>query len=143
MQDGTDWADDVLTPFVAISGNDAYGTDASDEAQVLGTADTPVVSGMVHFDLHRLLITDVGDSTPYKLRVVYGTGTQADAVTADQYTEVMIQFDAANPQLSAGIPVEVELPPGTAGSTKVWIDAWNATDNSEIDFLVGLHEYEG
>jgi hypothetical protein len=35
------------------------------------------------------------------------------------------------------------MPRGTCGTTKVWVQAWNATDNATIDFLVGLHEYEG
>ena len=135
------WADDVLTPFVAISGNNTYGADANDEAEVIGTANTPVRSGMTKFDLHRLLVTDVDHDTPYKLRIICGTGTMADAITALQYTEVVVQFDATNPQLSAGIPVEVQMPRCNAGADKVWIQAWNATDDSQIDFLVGFHEY--
>jgi len=138
---GTNWADDVLTPFVAISGAGVYGAGASDEALVLGTDDTPVISGMTKFDVHRILVTDVDHDTPYKLRLVYGTGTMDAAVTAGQTSEFMVQFDATNPQLSAGIPVEVMMPRGTCGVTKIWIQARNATDNSEIDFLVGIHEY--
>jgi len=140
---GTNWADDVLTPFVAISGSGVYGADGSDEALVLGIDDTPAISGMVKFDIHRLLVIDVDHSTPYKLRIVYGTGTMADAITAKQYSEVMVLFDAVNPQISAGKPVEVMMPRLICGTDKVWIQARNATDNSQIDFLVGLHEYEG
>ncbi len=52
-QSGNDWATDTLTPFVAISGADTYGTDhaggagAVDEAYVIGTDDMPGISGMV------------------------------------------------------------------------------------------------
>ncbi len=43
VQTATDWADDnIATPFVAISGNNAYGTDPGDEAQVIGTADATI-----------------------------------------------------------------------------------------------------
>lgn len=142
-QTGTDWADDTLTPFVAISGSNTYGADADDEALVLGTDDTPIISGMVKYDLHRLLIVDVDHDTPYKIRIVYGSGTMADAVSAGQYSEVIVKFDAANPTTSAGSPIEVMMPRRTCGTDKLWIQAWNATDNSQIDFLVGLHEYEG
>jgi hypothetical protein len=103
---GTDWADDVLTPFVAISGSNAYGADADDEAEVLGTDDTPIISGMTLF------------------------------------SEFMVQFDNVNPQLSAGIPVYVQMPRLRCGIDKVWIQAWNATDNSTISFTVGVHEYD-
>lgn len=141
-QTATDWADDVLTPFVAISGANAYGADANDEAQVLGTADTPIRSGMIFFDFHRILIVSVDHGTPYKLRIVWGTGTMADAITAGQTSEFMVQFDNVNPQLSAGIPLYMQMPRLRSGIDKVWLQAWNATDNSEIDFLIGLHEYD-
>lgn len=147
-QSETDAADNVLTPFVAISASDAYGDDhdgainAIDEATIFGTADTPAISGMVYFDLHELLIVAVDDDTPYKLRIVYGTGTRANAVGLGQYSEVVVTFDSVNPQHSAGIPVEINMP-RLAVDTKVWIEAWNASDNSTISFLVGIHEYEG
>jgi hypothetical protein len=140
-QTATDWADDTLTPFVAISGNNTWGVDANDEAQVLGTDDTPVVAGNNRFDMHRILVTDVTTDTPWKLRFIWGTGTMAAAITAEQFSEVMVQFDSTNPQQSAGIPVDIRCPPLTSGSMQVWCQAWNATDNAEIDFLVGLHEY--
>ena len=137
----TDWADNVLAPFVAISGADTYGADADDEAAVFGTADTPATAGMTKFDIHRLLVVDVDHDTPYKLRLVWGTGTMDDAVTAEHTTEVMVMFDAANPTQSAGTPVDVMCPRLDCGVDQLWIQAWNATDDSEIDFLIGIHEY--
>lgn len=140
VQGATDWFDDTLTPFRAISGNNTYGADANDEAQVVGSGDTPVLAGAFYYDLHRFLILDVSHDTVYKLRIVFGTGTMADAITALQYSEAVVLFDSTSPQLSAGIPVPFRMPLIAAG-TKVWIQAWNATDNAWIDFLVGLHEY--
>ena len=131
----------MLTPFVAISGENTYGAGATDEALVFGTADTPVTDGMTKFDIHRLLVVDVDHDTPYKLRLVWGTGTMDDAVTAEHTTEVMVMFDAANPTQSAGTPVDVMCPRLDCGVDQLWIQAWNATDDSEIDFLVGIHEY--
>jgi hypothetical protein len=142
-QSGNDWALDTLNPYVAISGANAYGADANDEAKVFGTDDTPAISGMTKFDIHRILIIDVDHDTVYKLRVVYGSDTMANNITAGQYSEVMVQFDSANPQQSAGVPVEVIMERSTCGTDKVWVQAWNANNNSEIDFLVGTHEYEG
>jgi hypothetical protein len=142
VQTATDWADDTLAPFRAISGNNTYGADANDEAQVLGTEDTPIIAGMVRYDLHRIMMVGASSQTVYKLRVVYGTGTMADAITAGQFSEICIMSDPSAAQVPHDV-FEVIMPRGTCGSTKVWVQAWNATDNATIDFLVGLHEYEG
>jgi hypothetical protein len=139
-QSGNDWAADNLTPLDVISGDDEYGADADDEAKCIGTADTPVIAGMTKFDLHRILIVGVSQNSVYKMRFVFGTGTMADAITAEQTSEFMVKFDAVNPQQSAGIPFEVKMPRLNAG-TKVWLQAWNATNNATASFFIGLHEY--
>jgi hypothetical protein len=141
-QTATDWAADLLTPFRAISGANTYGGDANDEALVLGTDDTPIISGMVRYDLHRIMMVNASSQTAYKLRIVYGSGTMADAITAGQFSELVIMSDPAASQVPHDV-FEVMMPRGTCGVTKVWVQAWNATDNATIDFLVGLHEYEG
>ena len=140
-QSGDDWAIDDINSYQAISGDDAYGADADDEAKVLGTDDTPIQSGMTKYDFHELLIEDVSVNTVYKLRIVYGTGTMADAITAGQYSQVMVLSDPTNPQLAAGIPVEVNMPRLNSGIDKVWVQAWNATNNATVNFFVGVHEY--
>ncbi len=142
VQTATDWADDTLSPYQAISGNDDYGGDADDEAQVLGTADTPAITDMVKYDVHRLLIVAASSTTQYKLRIVYGSGTMADAITAGQYSEIMIKED---PALfgGSGQPIDVLMPRRTCGTDKVWIQAWNATNNATVDFFAGIHEYPG
>ena len=148
-QSGNDWALDTLTPFVAISGANEYGTDHTggaglvDEAYVIGTDDMPAISGRVHYDMHRVLILDVDHSTVYKLRIVYGSVDRATSVSAGQYSEVTVLFDAVTPTVSAGSAVEIRMPRLDSGVDMVWVEVWNATDNSEVDFLVGIHEYEG
>jgi len=139
VQTATDWADDTLTPFVAISGNNAYGADANDEAQVVGTDDTPIIAGSVYFDVHRIMVIDATHQTVYKLRLVWGTGTMAAAIAAGQTTETMVQVISAAARRS---PVDMRMP-RIATDTKVWVQAWNATDNATVSFLVGYHEYEG
>ena len=57
-QSGNDWClPESLTPFQAISGNAAFGSDANDEAKVMGTVDTPHIVGSTRFDVHRLVVT--------------------------------------------------------------------------------------
>jgi len=139
-QSGNDWAADTLTPFQAISGNGVYGADADDEAKIVGSADTPWIIGDTHFDLHQLLIVAVSVNTEFKLRFVYGTGTMANAIIAEQYSEEMVKFDALNPQQSAGIPFKVQAGKHTVG-IKMWVQAKNATDNATIGFYWGGHPY--
>ena len=134
----TDWADVTLSPFRAISGSGVVGADANDEAKVLGTADTPVQTGKTKFDLRRLLIVAASVATVYKVRVVWGTGTLAAAVTALQYTEVMAMVLSA---AARHVPVDIFMPRLAAG-TQVWVQVANATDNATFDFVVGLHEYD-
>ncbi|KKN24531.1 hypothetical protein LCGC14_0893930 [marine sediment metagenome] len=141
-QSGNDWAADTLNSFIAISGAGVYGADASDEAKVFGTDDTPIFTGNVEYDIRRILVADVSVNTVWKVRFVWGTGTMANAITAGQTTEEMFLFDATNPQLSAGVPVDVRIPRVAVG-TKLWMQARNATDNATIDFFVGAHGYPG
>ena len=142
-QSGNDWALDTLTPFRAISGNNDYGSDPNDEAKVLGTDDTPAITDMIKFDIHRLFIVAVSQDTPYKLCVSYGSGTLAAAIAANQCTQIVIMSDVTNPQQSSGNPFHILMPRVNCGIDKIWIRAWNVTDNATIDFLVGIHEYEG
>jgi hypothetical protein len=142
VQTATDWADNVLTPFRAISGNNTYGGDANDEALVLGTADTPVMAGNTRFDMHRFMVVGASASTVYKVRFVYGRTTMAAAILAGAYTEIMIMVDPAAAQVPHDV-FDVMMPRGESGMTQVWVQAWNATDNATLDFVIGLHEYEG
>lgn len=137
-QSGDDWAADNLTPFQAISGNGDYGSDADDEAKVLGPDDTPLFNGSAYFDMHRMLVSGASSTTPYKLRIIYGTGTMADAITAGQYSEVMFTIVAS----SRRTPIELQMDRVAVGS-KVWVQAKNATDDATADFFVEVHEYEG
>jgi len=137
-QSGNDWALEAgLTPFQAISGNGDFGGDADDEAKVLGTEDTPAITNKQFLDMHRILVISVSTATAYILRIVYGTGTMADAETAGQYSDVPYIRESG---VGRGRPIETMMPKLAAGN-KIWIRAKNATDNATIDFLVGLHEY--
>lgn len=135
-QSGNDWAlEDSLTAFQAISGNTAYGADVNDEAKIFGTEDTPLIAGQTLFDIGGILVVGVSNDDPYILRIVWGTGTMGDAITAGQYSTIMVKFDSANPTVSAGIPFMTSSPKITVGD-KVWIQCKNGTDNATIDFFI-------
>jgi len=138
-QSGNDWALEAgLTPFQAISGNGDFGGDADDEAKVLGSDDTPAITNKQFFDPHRILVITVSAATAYILRIIYGTGTMADAEAAGQYSDVPYIRESG---VGRGRPIETMMPKLAVG-TKVWIRAKNATDNATIDFLIGMHEYD-
>ncbi len=137
VQTATDWGTEAsLTPYHAISGNGAFGTDANDEAQVIGTADTPTQAGMARYDMHRIMVDAASNANPFVLRFVGGTGTMADAEAAGQYTDIMV----TDARKGAPIPIIHELV--TTGATKIWCRAKNAANDASIDFFVGIHEYE-
>ena len=139
----TDWGDQAsLLPYSAISGDGVFGADANDEALVLGVDDTPAITDMVKFDLHRILILALSVDTPYIFRVIYGAGTMADMETAKQYTDVMLQNIVAGSK-SNGVPVPIMMPRATCGTDKVWVRVMCATASATATFYVGLHEYEG
>jgi len=138
-QTATNWGQRAsLAPYRAISGNNAFGTDLNDEAQVIGSADTPVRLGCTTFDMRRIQILDVSVAITFLLRVIHGTGTMADAETAGQYTEITtLQLASPNGSAHPADIIQERIPVGH----KVWIRAKSVTDNAWIDFLVGEHEY--
>ena len=144
-QSGTDWSDSIsdatmIPVFIAISGNDTYGADGDDEAKVIGTSDLPMIAGMVKCDVHNIYVTAASNTSIFWLRIVYGSGTMADAITAGQYSEFPVLADAAAGG-SVAVVTPTMLPRITAGTDKVWIQAKNTTDNATISFYVGIHEY--
>lgn len=136
-QSVNDWAVEAgLTVFQSISGNGDFGGDPNDEAKILGTDDTPAITGMTRFDGHRIVVNAASNANPYVLRVIYGTGTMAAAEGAGQYSDVVLT------EAKKGTPVEIIMKRRTCGSDKIWVRAKNATNNATIDFFFGIHEYE-
>ncbi len=139
-QSGNNWGADTLTPYRAISGNGVYGADADDEAKVIGSDDTPVVAGMLYFDMHRITVIAISSDTVYRIRIVWGTGTMAAAILANQTTDEMIITSTDKANKFGGAPFEIQTLRFAVG-TKVWLRVRNATNNATMDFFVGLHEY--
>ena len=128
----------VTRPFAAISGNDTWGA----AIPILGTADDPTV-GLAKFDLHRLLITDLDNETDaWRLRIIFGTGTSGDAITAGQWTEVMLQSNAVPGNRAGGTPIEIQTNRKDVG-IKCWAQSWNDTTGEILSFFYGVHGYAG
>jgi len=141
VQTATDWGtESSLTPYVAISGEGTWGIGATDEALVLGTADTPVITGMTKFDAHMIFAITLSSDTPYICRLVWGTGTMDAAVTALQYSTFVLQ-NIVTGSKAGGVPIAVMMPRLNCGVDQVWLQCMNATDDETLDFFIGIHEY--
>lgn len=129
----------VNRPYQATSGNNTWGA----AIPVVGTGDVPVPSGLVKFDFHRLMVTDLDDdTTPWKVRVIYGSGTSADAITAEQYTETMVVTNAVPGNRAGGSPIDIQMPRQDVGD-KCWVQVWNDTNGEVLSFFIGVHGYAG
>jgi hypothetical protein len=136
-QSGDDWAlQETLNPYQATSGNNTWGT--ATPAKIFGPDDTPIFDGGVRGDFHRILVVANSSATVYKLRIVWGAGTNVEAVTAGQYTEFMFIKEVADKNRKI---LDVMCPKIASGSN-MWIECWNATNSATIDFFVGVHEYD-
>lgn len=128
----------VTRPFVATSGDDTWGA----AIPVCGTADDPTPGdGDTKFDLHRLLITDLDDDTdPWRIRIIWGTGTSGDAISAGQWTEMMVQSNAVPGNRAGGQPLDVIMRRVDVGA-KIWCSVWNDSNGETLSFFVGCHGY--
>ena len=127
--------DNSMTPFVMTSGNDGFGA----WLQILGSNDTPNRSGMERFDVHRLLITDVGTNRIITRIQIAAGSSGPNALAAGEYTEIMVTPE----QNAKQEPVSMIDFRSVAG-TKVWARCWvNGQNNRDIEFFIGIHEYRG
>ena len=127
----------VDAPFAATSGDDTWGT----AIPILGTADNPVLAGMEEFDCREILITDLdADTSPWRIRIIWGTGTSADAITAGQWSERMVQTNAVPGNRAGGDPVSFRMPLLDVG-IKLWAQSWNQTNLEVLQFFWGAHGY--
>lgn len=134
-------ARDVMTPFQVDAGDDTYGTTP---LCVIGTGDVPISSGYVKLDLHRIVVVDVeatADLKIHKVQLIWGSGTVAAAIQADQVSDVppFIPLRGA-----AFTVMDVMMPRITIGTDKVWIRHWvDGVTTGTMDFFIGVHEYIG
>lgn len=127
----------VDRPFQAISGNDTWGT----AIPICGTADVPVLATMTTFDAHRIIVCDLDDQIDlWRLRIIWGTGTSAAAISADQWSEVPVIAATTPGTRAGGVPVDVRMPPVAVG-TKLWAQSWNDTLAEVLQFQWGAHGY--
>jgi hypothetical protein len=120
-----------LTAFQVDAGNNTWGTAIC----VLGTSDTPVVSGMTKYDCHKVLITTTERTVLTYLRFTFGT-SEAQGITDGNSTVVAMVIPSPLRQAA----IEFICKRASAG-TKLWVNAKVIGDTGTVDFLFGIHEY--
>lgn len=121
--------------FQVDAGNDDWGT----WLQVLGSSDTPAITGSVKYDPHKVQIDAAERTATYFIQFAFGTSGAA-ALTAGTYTEFTF-----TPQAAAGRPAAIAVGARRHNvGTKAWVRTKCPGQNTAtLDFYVGLHEYEG
>ena len=89
-----------------------------------------------YYDMHKILVTAVSAASKiYKVQFLYGTGAVGAATIA---TEVVGFFPASGKSSAIAF-----MMPRIACNNKVWAKAACETNAGTIDFIVGLHVYQG
>jgi len=121
--------------FQIDAGNDTWGS----WVQIIGSTDTPVNTGMVKFDFHRIQFVAIERTALYWVQFAFGE-TAAGALTADDF--VILPFEPQSNQAKE-FPIDTQTKRHTVG-TKVWARCVCPGQNTATaDFYYGLHEYEG
>ena len=130
-------ADSILTvkvPLVVDAGNDTWGA----WIQILGSDDTPAISGNAKYDLHRFNFTAFETNNSVHAVQVAEGASGAAALSAGTYSEFIVRTGAGNTFIG---PIDL-LDRRADVSTKAWIRNWcHGVNTSTLSFFFGLHEY--
>lgn len=122
-------------PFTIDAGNDTWGS----WVQILGSGDTPARSGMVKYDLHKIVIDATEVSDNYYVQIAFGD-SGASALSAGDYTEFVVHA-LSNQVGSTPVPI---MDPRKDIGTKVWARCMcPGANTATMDFFIGVHEYVG
>ena len=139
-QSGNDWAvESGLTAFVATSGANDFGV----AIKVLGTADTPNQVGMVYYDPHKLLITDMNVNTLFVIRLIFDCDGDAVADTAEgkgYYSDTYVISPDTNVNRVGGAPLKL-ITKRVASGVRMWAKVKNAVASKTLAFYPIIHEY--
>lgn len=143
---GTPGANHFAVRIGDADGAGAFQVDAGDSTaaptwgawvQILGSDDTPQLTGATHYDLHRIEISATERSAPYFIQIGFGA-TGAAALTAGTYTELVFA-----PSGIVGEQSTISLfSKRIAVDTNAWARCLCPGQNTgTLDFYFGLHEY--
>ncbi len=117
---------------------EAYGTPLC----LVGTGYTSFYGSNTKFDAGTIQIHTVQstiDKKIQRLQIIWGTGTVGDAITAKQFTSIVLDADDGG---GKNAPFHFKMPRGVIGTTKIWARLWADNVNTgTMDFFLTLHEY--
>jgi hypothetical protein len=131
------------TPFslTAVAHGAGFGT----AVQILGSSDTPTSigtpprqTGQYFFDLRRLWLIALSQTSVYIMRIIWGSSSQtaAQAIAAGQYTNVICQNFLGNCIYQESPSVRIPI------GSNVWAQILNPNAiAATATFLYSLHEY--
>jgi hypothetical protein len=124
-----------INPFQIDAGNNDWGS----WVQVIGSSDTPAVSGNAYFDFHTVTIVAAERTATYFIQFAAGASGAA-ALSAETFTEKIFK-----PQSVQGKPADILVQmPRVIATTKIWVRCLCFGQNTAtLDFYETLHEYEG
>lgn len=128
---------ETMSPHVLTSGDDDWGA----WAFVIGSGDTPLISGKEAFDIHEIEIASVSTASFARLQIGWNATTTTAIIADNDYTEVVFQPSGIGANVSAG-PIEIRMPDVDAGTlvwARIWIDGENA---ATADIFLGMHEFD-
>ena len=132
-----DRMDGVITALTLTAGNETFGS----WLQVLGSDDTPVTTGSVKFDLHRIIVTDTNDTDIFIIQIVTGESAGIAAkLLAEDFDE--FPYISATNNNDSGISEIIDKRCDVG--EKVWMRCANVGGNgTTLEFYLGIHEYVG
>ncbi|MCP4536258.1 MAG: hypothetical protein GY832_03855 [Chloroflexi bacterium] len=126
-------------PTAAAFQIDAGNNDWGAWVQIIGSSDTPVDTGNVKFDFHRVQFVECERTALYWVQIAFGA-TAAGAVTDGDFVLIPLEPQSAKAE---EFPVETQTRRKSVG-TKTWARCiCPGQDTATLDFYLGLHEYEG
>jgi len=129
-----------ITPYTIQVG----GTDGTFGAwtAILVAGDTPIISGMTHYDPHRVLLVDV-PTTKKLLLLQFAWGAVAATAYGDgDFTEAYALPE--KPADGKAYPITIQFP-RLAAATPLWCRALQdqgKTTDGPVELFMGIHEYE-
>lgn len=133
---GSDGAENSLTPYTLVSSDGAFGP----ALELLAPGDTPFVAGNTHFDPHRILPMAIGDASLYLVRLIWDAVSVIAGESARQYTTFPVFPTGVGANIDGTI-TDVMARRALSGTDYLWAKCKNATNLSEIDIIIGIHEY--
>ncbi len=124
---------DSMTAFQPDAGNDTWGT----WLQVVGSSDTPIITGSLHFDIPDILITAVErNNVIHRIQIAHGTSGAA-ALALGDYSDLIYK-----PQTTQGEETYVIFQSASISvGIKVWMRVWAAgQDTGTLDAFLRIHE---